>query len=153
MSNWRDMAASALSVSDNEEPPVPEPVTGYGLDADLYRSLSRLSRMPPPPGLVEGAKWGQSVRDALRLAREGWAASALALDWSVYDLFGVGPRDSWEFEGLAVWLAGRPVVLLDERRCVAGEGDERETFQRGGPGHGTHPVIAPVLLWQFGRTE
>lgn len=148
MSSWRDVAAKVL-----DQPPAPPaaPVGRYGLDPELCDHLARLPGMPPPRKVEKAANWAAVVGDALRLAREGWASKALALGWSVHDLFGVGPRDSWEFEGLAVWLAGREVVLLDEQRAIAGAGRDRSIFVRSGMGHGTHPVVAPVLLWDFGR--
>ena len=68
-------------------------------------------------------------------------------------MFGIGPRDDWDFQGLAVWLEGRRIVMLDSQRViVAGKpGDYRSSFERGGPRHGTQPTITPVMLWEFGR--
>ncbi|WP_010162585.1 hypothetical protein [Sphingomonas sp. PAMC 26617] len=154
MAGWREVAAKALAAQAGEAgtDTSPAPVIDrYGLDADLYRNLSRLSSLPPPAKIEKADNWREVVQDAQRLARDGWAASALALGWTVGDLFGVGARDSWDFEGLAVWLAGRSVTLLDERLCVAGDGINRGVFVRNGPQHGVQPSVVPVMLWEFGR--
>jgi hypothetical protein len=142
------MAAQALARQDAADPPPAE----YGLSAELVSSLRDLQAMVPPAKIENAAHWRPVVADALRIAREGWAARALTLGWSVYDLWGVGPVDDWEFSGLAVWLAGRPLVRLDADHALAGGSDTFcSVFVRGGPGHGTQPTIAPVLLWEFGR--
>lgn len=143
------MAAAVL-----EQPPAP-PVTfdTFGLDAGLAASLRRLEHLPPPRKLEDASGWPGVVADALALARDGWAAKALALGWNAGDLFGVGPRDDWDFQGLAVWLDGRQILMLDEKHAiVAGNpADYRSAFIRGGMRHGTHPTITPVMLWEFGR--
>lgn len=146
--SWREMAAQTLP--DATEPAAP---ADYGLDAELVANLRRLRLMLPPAKIERAENWRAVVADALTIAREGWAATALALGWTASDLFGVGPVDSWDFEGLAVWLRGRRIVLLDDRRAVVeGDGgDYRSTFIRGGMQHGTHPTIEPVMLWEFGR--
>lgn len=72
------------------------------------------------------------------------------MGWTVTDMYGIGEHDSWDFEGLAVWFAGRPVVMLDARVCVAGGGCNRGVFQPGGPQHGTQPTVVPVMLWSLG---
>ena len=108
--------------------------------------------MPPPRKLEKAGNWRGVITDALTIAREGWVAQAIALGWNAGDLFGVGPRDDWDFQGLAVWLGGSSIVLLDERKAVAIDGNgERRYFVRGGMRHGTHPSIEPVMLWDFGR--
>ena len=145
--SWREVAAAVL-----EQPtPDPVPVDRYGLDPDLYGYLERLKKLPPPAKVEKPANWRAVVEDALRLARDGWAAKALALGWSVTDLYGVEPVDSYEFEGLAVWLAGRSIGMIDDRYAVVVEGNRRDVFVRGGPGHGTRPTVTPVLLWVWGR--
>ena len=115
-------------------------------------SISRGSKALPPPRKIEKvASWHAVVEDAMRLAREGWAAKARALGWSVADLYGVGPVDSYEFEGLAIWIAGRSIGMLDDRHAVVIDGNRRDMFVRGGPGHGRCPTVTPVLLWAWGR--
>lgn len=146
MSSWRDVAATVMA-----QPAAPPPLAeSFGLSAALAADLRRLEEMPAPRVVGRGA-WRPIVDDALRIARDGWAANAMALGWSASDLFGIGPRDDWEFSGLAVWLRGRPIVLLDEQCAIVADGHRRAAFTRGGMGHGTHPTVAPVLLWDFGR--
>lgn len=148
MASWRDVAAAVLA----EEPSAGPVIDRYGLSPDLYASLARLAKLPPPPKLSQDSNWPEVVSDALRIAREGWAAVALSLGWTVADLFGVGQRDSWDFEGLATWLRGRQIVALDERICLAGDAKPLAIFERGGPRHGRMPVVVPVMIWEFGRT-
>ncbi|WP_426262992.1 hypothetical protein [Sphingomonas sp. PWP1-2] len=147
MGNWREVAARALAEQGEAAPAVDR----YGLEADLHRNLSRLANLSPPAKLSADSNWREVVQDALRIAREGWAATALSLGWTVADLYGVGERDSWDFEGLAAWLRGRRIVALDERICLAGEVRPWDIFERGGPCRGRMPVVVPVMLWDFGR--
>lgn len=148
MSNWRDVAAAAVN---RHAEPAPKQ-RRYDLPEDLVTGLRLLEHLPIPPKLEQPTSWRPVVADALRLADEGWAARAVALGWSLHDLFGIGPTDDWEFSGLAVWLAGRTMVTLDSATAIAsGENSLSSVFIRGGMGHGTHPTIAPVLLWEFAR--
>lgn len=148
MGNWRDVAAAAAS---RRIEPAQVRLT-HDLPADLVAGLRLLEQLPTPPKLEQQASWRPVVADALRLANEGWAERAMALGWSACDLFGIGPADDWEFSGLAVWLAGRAMVTLDGATAVADGGNGLGSiFIRGGMGHGTHPAITPVLLWEFAR--
>lgn len=148
MASWRAVAADVLGQGD----PPKLPVDRYGLEPELYRHLAQLNALPPPPKIQGADNWRAVVEDALRLAREGWAAKALALGWSWLDLYGVGPVDSYQFEGLAVWLAGREIVLLDARSAIAADGGRRTLFTRGILGRGRSTTVTPVLLWHFGRS-
>lgn len=125
-----------------------------GLPPSVIMGLHRLRNAPPPP-VKDYDAWRGVVNDALRLKADGWAEKALALGWSVADLFGVGSQDSWDFSGLAVWLNGRRILALDEVTAIATDAaaDRRYAFHRGGMGHGSHPAITPVMLWEFGRKE
>jgi hypothetical protein len=150
MGSWRD-AAAALQ---GEAAPVAAPsLENFGLPDDLATALRRLERMPPPRKLQRPQNWGGVVADAMTLARDRWAAKAIALGWTAGDLFGVGARDDWDFQGLAVWLDGRRIVMLDDKQAivVGNLGDYRTAFVRGGMRHGTHPTVQPVMLWEFGR--
>lgn len=150
MADWR--AVAAASRAKREGAVRGEAVDTFGLSPSLSAALLRLEGMPPPRKLERAANWRGVVTDALTIAREGWAAKAIALGWTAGDLFGVGPRDDWDFQGLAVWLDGSRMLLLDERKAVAIDGaGERRYFVRGGMRHGTHPTIEPVMLWDFGR--
>ncbi len=148
MGNWRDVAAAAAN--RRMEPAQSRPLRD--LPSGVVTGLRLLEQSSAPPKLERPASWRPVVADALRLANEGWAARALALGWSAHDLFGIGPVDDWEFSGLAVWLGGRTIVTLDSA-CAVAEGGQGfgSIFIRGGMGHGTHPTITPVLLWEFAR--
>ncbi len=151
MGSWRDVAAAVAQRQQPEANSVA--VEHFGLPDDLAAALRRLETLPQPRKLERAANWRGVVADAMMIARDRWAAKAMALGWTAGDLFGIGPRDDWDFQGLAVWLDGRRIVLLDDKQAVvAGDpGDYRSAFVRGGMRHGTHPTIEPVMLWEFGR--
>lgn len=151
MGSWRDVAAAVAQRQQPEANSVA--VENFGLPDDLAAALRRLETLPPPRKVERAANWRGVVADAMTIARDRWAAKAMALGWTAGDLFGIGPRDDWDFQGLAVWLEGRRIVLLDDKQAiVAGDpGDYRSAFVRGGMRHGTHPTIVPVMLWEFGR--
>lgn len=142
--SWRQSAAAALADTGAA------PVSAYSLPIGLEAGLRALARQTPPR-LVNNDQWRAAVRDALRLASEGWATIALTMGWTEHDVFGIGPVDDWEFSGLAVWLRGRSIVLLDGQCAVCADGNGRAVFNRGGIGHGIHPKVAPVMMWEFGR--
>ncbi|WP_267394980.1 MULTISPECIES: hypothetical protein [unclassified Sphingomonas] len=149
MGSWRDVAAAVAQ----RQPLAAVAVDDFGLPGTLAASLRHLEGLPPPRKLEQPSGWAGVVADALTLARDGWAAKALALGWTAGDLFGIGRRDDWDFQGLAVWLDGRRILMLDEKHAiVAGNpADYRSAFIRGGMRHGTHPTVTPVMLWEFGR--
>ncbi|KQM98740.1 hypothetical protein ASE78_05805 [Sphingomonas sp. Leaf25] len=66
-------------------------------------------------------------------------------------MFGIGKRDSLDFAGLAVWLGGREVVVMNADRALARSVDGMACFERGGWGHGRDASAETVMLWQFGR--
>lgn len=141
MSSWRDVAAAVMA-----RPAAPPVSTEWhGLDASLAADLRRLEGLAAPRIVGKGA-WRPIVDDALRIAREGWAASAVSLGWSVHDLFGIGPHDDLEFAGLAVWLRGRSIVVVDKDRAIVADGDRRAAYNRRNA-----LGCEPVMLWQFGR--
>jgi hypothetical protein len=149
MGSWRDVAAA---VAQRQQPAAAAVAAeAFGLPHDLAASLRALENMPAPRKIEQPENWRGIVQDALAIAGAGWAAKAIALGWSAGDLFGVGPRDDWEFSGLAVWLRGRSIVLLDEQRAIATDDTRHAAFNRDKIGHGTQPTISPVMLWEFGR--
>lgn len=152
---WRDVAASLMAEGAAPAPATAPAVENFGLPDDLANALRRLERLPPPRKLERAANWRGVVVDAMTLARDRWAAKAMALGWTAGDLFGIGPRDDWDFQGLAVWLDGRRIVMLDDKRAIAADasGGSRSSFDRGGMRHGTHPTIEPVMLWEFGSRD
>jgi hypothetical protein len=150
MPNWRTVAAEVMK--DAVAPALPPAPEDFGLPHDLAAALRRLETLQPPRKIERSENWQGVVAGAMMLAREGWAAKALALGWTAGDLFGVGARDDWDFQGLAVWLDERRIVMLDESQAIArGDDVTRSTFIRGGIRHGTHPTVTPVMLWEFGR--
>lgn len=131
MSNWRNVAATVMA--EGPAPFVPPPLENFGLPDDIAAALGRLEVLPPPRKLERAENWRDVVADAMTLARDRWAAKAMALGWTAGDLFGIGPRDDWDFQGLAVWLEGRRIVMLDDKRAIAADasGGSRSSFDRG----------------------
>ena len=147
MANWRDLAAQRVGPEQLALAELPLP----GIDTALAGNLRELEHLRPPRG-IERSSWTSVVRDALALARGGWAATALTLGWSELDLFGIGPAGSSDFSGLAVWLRGRQLILLNSELAIVRDGTARACFNRGGWGHGRDMGLpAAVPLWRFGR--
>ena len=106
------------------------------------RSMKRNSGTPAlPPEIVMGLNrlrgmraahikrpevWPEIVADALRISSEGWAVAALRLGWSPLELWGWSP----DREGLAVWLAGRRLVIVDDAMAIVRVGNMRCVFNR-----------------------
>lgn len=118
---------------------------GTALPADIVEAIRRLPQRRPK--VTSAAVWQRTVRDAGRLVTDGWAASAVALGWSLYDLFGIGPSDSDEWLSLAVWLDGKTITIMDDHQAVTSEGGiyYRETW-----GRPDTVFVAPIFLWEFG---
>lgn len=154
MGSWRDVAASvragAVAIPRNVSA-TEVGLISAGVPQDIAQHLAWLERSPPPPNLKTRDQWAPTVADAIDLGRRGFVRQALDLGWSATDLFGIGPRDDDEFSGLAVWLAGRRLIILEAERAVARGSGSYSTFVRGGWGHGYWSDVEPVLLWQFGR--
>ncbi len=155
MPSWREVAASLLEpqrAGPAPAPTPPQPSRRYSdLPADIAAGLERLQRVPTGRFRGDTTAWARVVDDAHALAIDGWAGKALALGWSAHDVFGIGPRDSLDFAGLAAWLEGREVVVMNADRALARSADGMACFERGGWGHGRDASADPVLLWQFGR--
>lgn len=114
---------------------------GTLLPEELTLGLKRLRLMPAPRTTTPSA-WLEIVADAARIADEGWAARATELGWSPVDLFGCS-RDG-EYEGLAVWLRSRRIVLIDENSAIAIAGDRRRAVFNRRDHEGA------ILLWELG---
>lgn len=142
MSSWRDVAAAI----EAKGPAAPS-VSRYGLPEPVEAGLRRLAASNPRR-VHDKALWRGIVNDATRLASEGWAGNALALGWSVHDLFGVGPNDSAEWSSLSVWLSGRTLTMMDDHRAFTSSGHVYYVERWGRP---RTVFVAPVLLWEFGR--
>jgi len=104
----------------------------------LARAVSRLPARRPN---VEGtdAAWREIVADARRLVAEGWITTALALGWTAHDLFGVLD----DREGLAVWLRGRAIILIDGDGAVAHYPDQPADLYR------RRDLPGAKLLWEM----
>lgn len=142
MVSWRERAAMAA-----EQAPSPAPLGDYGLPGHLAAAVRSLPGLPAPK-VTRSELWAEVTADAVRLAVEGWAAKALALGWSEHDVFGIGQHSSNDFEGLAVWLAGRKVLALSEWKAATQCG---AIFYREAFGRPNSPRPLSVLLWRFGR--
>jgi hypothetical protein len=142
MASWREMAAAALAE------PVPPPVAYTGAIPSALAAGLRSLAARTPPRRADPAEWRCVVQDAQRLALDGWVATALALGWSEADLFGIGKNGSDEWLSLAVWLAGRTVVLMDDHRAFTADDAVYylERWERPNTA-----FAAPVMLWEVGR--
>jgi hypothetical protein len=120
-----------------------------GIPADAAQGLHRLGAARCPP-ITRPAVWPEIVADALRLIDEGWATQALALGWLPLHLWGCSPEKGGNEaqDGLAVVLAGRRIILLDDRSAIIESGaGTRRVFS-------VRPMTGAILLWELsnGRT-
>lgn len=162
MTSWRDFARklepdgseranSAISANSPPDEPETGPNGTNGtngtatLPVDVAAGIARLRDMACPRG-VGPAAWGETVRDALMVAEEGWAHQALSLGWSALDLFGAvtGKNDDPRADGLAVWLSGRKLRAISAIAATAVDAaGVRFCFNR--------PRAAGArLLWELG---
>ncbi|MBV9842402.1 MAG: hypothetical protein JOY99_12885 [Sphingomonadaceae bacterium] len=150
MRSWREIAAEALGEPHNTSALRATVPDTHGLPDAVRRDLERLEYLPPPR--IDNPKlWPPIVADALRLARDGWAERALALGWSINDLFGVVHDGIGYSDCLATALRGRRVIMIDaDVAVIAGSDGKATLFSRGRHDH-TGEQIMP--LWQFGRAE
>lgn len=106
----------------------------------------------PTPRLKDRTRWRPVVADADRLVTEGWAAQAFALGWHPLELFGWGLTGEDRYDGLAVWLAGRRIIVLDDSSVVVRDGDWRRIFNRQRPfAEGGDGDSLAAYLWQVRR--
>ena len=139
MDSWRDLAARIVA----EESGVP---AAPGVEPGLLA----LRGMRPPRRLCDARHWDEIKADAIRLQREGWADAATALGWHPLEIFGCGASSSADFEGLAVWIAGRRLLLLDAQSALVATPDGRASFDRRARARAMH-AANPVFLWDLGR--
>ncbi len=155
MGKWLDLAASleadVRDKRDNRDnrdaSPSIDPIVPNvppALSSSIAQGLARLETMAAPR-LLNPDLWPGAVADAISLARNGWAAKVLALGWTELELFGcIADRHGDPAgDGLAVWLAGRRLVLIDERSAIAAEGTSRFCFNRR-----TVPAGA-IFIWEL----
>jgi len=144
-----DVCANSV-ISANSPPNGPNGPIGTGdvspfPPADIARGIAKLRTMAVPRG-VDRQAWRVAVADAARIVTDGWLEQALAAGWTAIDLFGVEPAGSDDDyrHGLAAWLGGRPLVLLDADSAIARVDGHRSIFNRKRDRTGT------VLLWELG---
>ena len=107
---WRDVAASVMAEGATPAPATAPAVENFGLPDDMANAPRRLERLPPPWKLERGANWRGVVVAAMTIARDRWAAKAMALGWTAGELFGIGPPRRLGPSGarrLAGWAARR----------------------------------------------
>lgn len=148
MHSWREIAARVVPTREAE--PEAQPKADYGVPAEVLAGVSALRRMAPPRGAASDEAWRQIVADAVTITHRGWASQALALGWSSLDVYGCGVVGGQEFLGLAVWLAGRRVVLIDESHAIAVQGAERTLFYRRERAVADDHPLSPIHLWEIG---
>jgi len=117
-----------------QKAPVTEPLKGAKGGSDPFEGSDTGQFRALPPHLVQGLAalqsrappqitrpeiWLAVVADAVRLAADGWAAQALRLGWSPLELWGCSPERGGnpDHDGLAVWIDGRRVLLVDGASC------------------------------------
>lgn len=142
MGNWRQSAAAALA----DTAPTYIRTSAYGLPTAIEAGLRALAKQKPPR-LASHDEWHATVADAIRLASEGWATTALSMGWTEHDVFGIGPHGSNEWLSLAVWIAGRSIVAMDDHRALTV--DDVYYLERWGRPNTT--FVDPVMLWEIGR--
>ncbi len=158
MGKWLDLAAQLEAEAgsgdnrddrDNSTANVPNvPNVPQSLPAAVRAGLATLQTMAAPR-ITRPEIWPGVVEDALRLAGDGWAVQALSLSWSPLDLWGCSSvaGGNPDHDGLAVWLDGRRIVLLDERTCIVDAGaGARAVFTR-------RASTGAVLLWDISNRK
>lgn len=143
MGNWRQSAAAALADAE----PTYTRTSTYGLSAAVEAGLRALVKQKPPR-LTNHDEWHATVADAIRLCSEGWAATALSMGWTEHDVFGIGPHGSNEWLSLAVWIAGRSIIAMDDYRAFTTDDDVYYLERWGRP---NTTFVNPVMLWELGR--
>ena len=110
---------------------------------ECQRGVASLTKHPPRDANLPTA-WPLILSDAFRLIDGGWAAQALALGWTTHDLFSAA-RGSDYGNGLAIWLQGRSLALIDVSGAMVKTGNGYAYVHR------RHHVQDRVLLWEIGR--
>jgi hypothetical protein len=139
-----------------EHPEHPEHLREGDALEELAHGVKQLSARPRHVADLSPG-WLQVMTDAQQLIDRGIAGQALALGWDGYDLFGIGGGDGeWavlsvsrnEWLSLAVWVAGRTIVMLDEQRAFTVDGQiyHRERF-----GRPSTVFQQPIYLWEWGK--
>ena len=151
---WRDYESVSppadgcdkRDISDDRGPNVPIVTNFTGVPADVLAGLRSLATAPTPR-LLSPEAWPEVVADALRLAQDGWAASALTLGWSALDLFGaIASKDGDPAaDGLAVKLSGRKVLAICASFATVADANAGRSYLYRGNTEGAR------LLWALRR--
>ena len=154
--SWRDYEAGGPTCDnrDNSDKTAVETLRHGGfvpnvssvtaMPSAISSGLATLKSMAAPR-LQRPGQWPLVVSDALGLARDGWAAKALALGWTPLDLFGAvtdAAGDPYS-DGLAVWLAGRKLVAMTATCATVVDGADRYFYNR-------REQVGARLLWELG---
>lgn len=112
------------------------------LPADIRAGVDRL-KTTRPPNLIHPEVWPVAVADAVYLVESGWAARALAKEWTALHLFGVVVSSGGDphSDGLAVWLRGRRIVAMIDG-CVAVEDGRGRAF------YSRREQVGARLIWE-----
>lgn len=89
---------------------------GSGVQRDWAESFARLDLMVPPPGF-QPDRWRQLIDDGGRLL-DRWATKAASLGWSTEEVFGIGPADASEQQGLVAFIRGGDVTDIYDDHAV-----------------------------------
>lgn len=164
MASWRDYAqtvepdgptcANSVVSADSTTPravmaPIgPNDTNGTGslsLPLAVARGVEALPRMSCPRD-VASPRWPIAVADALKLARDGWAAKAIALGWHDLELFGAVTDAAGDpfGDGLAVWLNGRKLVAMTATCATVVDGGGQYFYHR-------REQVGARLLWEIAR--
>lgn len=148
MRSWRDYQPTAAKVPERSE--VANGANGANgtgpLPASVAMGLRSLARMGAPRS-VDPQAWAESVKDAQWLGTSGWAARALALGWTTWDVWGAGsPVDgNPDEDGLAVRLRGRKLLAISADVAIAADPHGGRSYLYRGVAEGSR------LLWEIGR--
>lgn len=155
--SWRDYEAGGPTCdnTDNRDKTavgtlrhggfVPNVSSVTALPSAISSGLVTLKSMAAPR-LQRPERWPRVVSDALALARDGWAAKALALGWTTLDLYGAvtdAAGDPYS-DGLAVWLSGRNLVAMTATCATVVDGTGQFYYNR-------REQVGATLLWNLGR--
>lgn len=119
-------------------------VSGEDVPTDARAGLLRLAAMAPA-GDFPASRWQKTVAACQYVGRH-WLANALALGWSMPDVFGchpVKPYAALHVAGLAVCLGARSITALTADAAALGG----VTFRRQ-----PAPGSARVLIWDLGAS-
>ena len=158
MGKWMDLAiqlereAAGSDVDNRDDKDIRCPIVANVANVHAARSLSPeiiagLNKLPtmPAPRIRRPELWDAIKTDTLRIAAEGWSTQAIALGWEPLHLFGYQPSDDPDKFSLAVELAGRSIVAVDESRFYLRRGDVRSFFDR------RECPLLTRYLWDFDR--